>query len=314
MEVGVLDVVTLHAVVSLRLNVVEQLVVLVLDVGNDLLTVVELDIMWVVILVVILLLVMVVERRFVPVSVSFAVGLAMEDWLVDAVVSVEVGVVLDSVRVVVDIRVVDWVEWVSVRRVVVATGMRSADVTMGVMEVITNLVVWGLAVGHWSVDWLVPVVVLLVSCHLVLHVIDLGWELMVSVHTVVVLMVDHMALNVFASMAVVLLGGLLVSHVVDLVWEIMVVESVIIMFMINDLAVDELTVIFVAVIVFINDIMEDWLMGVFVLENIMQVLVMVIMVDFVVLGATVVVEVFVVRCLNMVWSLMMDNFMSWCAP
>lgn len=113
-EVSVLDVMVLHAVVGPRLNVVEQLIVLVLDVSNDLLSVVEFDVMWVGLRVVVLVMTMVLERLFLPVSVSTVAGKTVEDWLVDAVLADEVAVMLDSVSVVVGVLTMHWVEWAGV--------------------------------------------------------------------------------------------------------------------------------------------------------------------------------------------------------
>ena len=109
-----LSVVMLDAEPGRMLNVVEQLIVLVLDVSNDLLSVVEFDVMWVGLRVVVLVMTMVLERLFLPVSVSTVAGKTVEDWLVDAVLADEVAVMLDSVSVVVGVLTMHWVEWAGV--------------------------------------------------------------------------------------------------------------------------------------------------------------------------------------------------------
>jgi hypothetical protein len=94
--------------------------------------------------------------------------------------------------------------------------------------------------------------------------------------------------------------------------KVMVEESVIIVSVIDDLAVDDIPVIFVSVIVFIDDIVVDWLVSVLMGENVMQELVVVVMMDvFVVLSAAVPVEVLMmvsvrkVVCVNMVRGVVM---------
>ena len=109
-----LSVVMLNTEPGRMLNVVEQLIVLVLDVSNDLLSVVEFDVMWVGLRVVVLVMTMVLERLFLPVSVSTVAGKTVEDWLVDAVLADEVAVMLDSVSVVVGVLTMHWVEWAGV--------------------------------------------------------------------------------------------------------------------------------------------------------------------------------------------------------
>jgi len=98
-EGSVLHVMVLHAVVGQGRNVVEQLIVLVLDVGGDLLSVVEFDVMRVGLRVVVLVVSMVLERLVLPVSVSVVAGKTVEDWLVDAVLADKVAVTFDSVSV-----------------------------------------------------------------------------------------------------------------------------------------------------------------------------------------------------------------------
>ena len=77
-----------------------------LNISNDLLSVVELYIMWVVVLVGILILVEVIKWLILPVSVTFVASSSVVDWLVDVVVEVEVGVMFDTVGV-----MVLWVHW-----------------------------------------------------------------------------------------------------------------------------------------------------------------------------------------------------------
>ena len=119
----------LNSVVSLRLNIVEQLIIFVLNVFNDLLSMVEFNIVWVVLIVMI---------KFVPISMPFVVSLAMVNGLVNTVVSVEVRVTLNAMLIM--IRVVYWMEAVGTRRVVVAASVRSIDVVMRVLEAIAGFV------------------------------------------------------------------------------------------------------------------------------------------------------------------------------
>merc|ERR1712232_967884 len=107
----------LNSVMSLRLNIVEQLIVLVLNILDDCLPVVEFDIMWIEVLVMFLIFIVMV-KMLLPISVSFVVSIAMVDWLMNTVVGVEVTVMLNAMRIMMHTLVMSRVEGVRVRRVV----------------------------------------------------------------------------------------------------------------------------------------------------------------------------------------------------
>ena len=187
-KICILQIMMLNTVVSLRLDVVEQLIVLMFNVLDHFLSVVVFNIMWVVVLVVLFIqivmiqtvmihIVMVMRFRF-PVTMSFVVSLAVEDWLMNTVVNVEMSVVLNAMRIVVQISMMDRVERVCMRRVVVATSMRSFSIVVCIVEVITSLMVvlmvWSLVVYIMHVmNWMVSIMMVLMGCHFVVNIIDL---------------------------------------------------------------------------------------------------------------------------------------------
>ena len=123
-EVSILNIVMFYAMMSLSLNIVEQLIVLVFNVLFNLLTAVEFDIMRMIVHVMLFIKIPMIKSMFkwlFPVSMSSVVakGMMWCDWLMDNMMGVEVSIVLNAMNVMMNI--VSWVEFMGVRGVVVCT-------------------------------------------------------------------------------------------------------------------------------------------------------------------------------------------------
>ena len=124
---------------GLRLNVVEQLIVFMLNILNELLPMVEFDIMWIIFRMVLFIMIVMVKTSMVifPVSVSLVVAIAMMryNWLMNCVVRVEMSIVLNAMDVMVNFSML-WMEFVRVRVVIEGTMMGTFNIVMSTMQVI----------------------------------------------------------------------------------------------------------------------------------------------------------------------------------
>ena len=240
-EICILNIVMLDAMVRLRLNIVEQLIVLMLNIFNDFLPMVEFDIMWIIILVVLLIQIVMVKTAMVlfPVSVSFVVTIGMMSykWLVNCVVRVEVSVVLNAMDVMVNI-CVPWMELVSVGVVIEGTVVWTFNIMVGAMKVV---------VVHILVHIVVHILV-----HIMVDIVELHWMLIVMLF-----MMDNIVTDMgrMINVMMLLFGSHFMVDVVDLMWKFVIFVSIMVVLMINHTALNNfVTMVFMPIVILILDI------------------------------------------------------------
>ena len=263
----------LYAMLGLCFYIVEQLIVFMLNIFNDLFSVVEFDIMRIVGLVVFFVKIMMIEASMItfPVSVV-AIAMMSSDWLMDSVVSVEMRIMLNAVDIMVNI--MSWVERVGMRVVVVSTMAMISNIVVSVMEVIdVTFVMWSFMVDImvWSI--MVEVMNWVLIVHLVVEFDLVVWSIMVDFvmwRFVVLFMVNKVSWMI--SLVVNLMGSHFVWDIVDLVWKLVIVVMVMVMLMVNHTTLNHFMAVFVSVVILVMDVVEFWLMMVIVFVwNVMEV-------------------------------------------
>ena len=155
----------LNAMLSMSFYLVEQLIVFMLDILNQLLSVVEFDIMRIKVFVMLIMDIEVLWTMFdsmcvgFPVSMSsvVAIGMMRSHRLMDCMVRVEVRLMLNAVDVVMFF--MSWMVLMGVRVVVVGTMSMVTDVvvcimpTVNVALVVWCFMMWSLMVGIMVYNW-----------------------------------------------------------------------------------------------------------------------------------------------------------------
>ena len=98
--------------------------------------------------------------------------------------------------------------------------MWSIDVVVrvlgGIASLVVDWVVWSVVVGCFVVRCLVvSMAVVLISSHLVSHIVDIVWERVVVMGDVIVLVFDNVVVDILVRWAAVLISSHLWLHIID---------------------------------------------------------------------------------------------------
>ena len=264
----ILNVMMLNAVLCLSFDVVEQLIIFMFNIRDNLLSMVEFNIMRIVVVVVAVLfhvmVIMTVMMSIFPVSMScmgvestMMRGSVMSNWLMHSVVSVKVRIVLNSVNIVV--RIMSWVELVTTRVVVKSSVMMISNVMVCIMEVIR--VMWSLVVCI-MMDIMMYVVVYVVMDVMVNAMM---WDIMnrfiIMYINVVNFMVD---VSWVVSISMVLSCSYFRVDIINPMVKIMPVMSVRVVIMILHMSLNHFVMVFMAIVIFILNVWVLWVMDMFV--------------------------------------------------
>ena len=239
----------------------------------------------------VLFVVIIFEIVIFALSISVvAIGVVSCDWCMDRVMSIEMGMLLNAMNIMVSI--MSWVECVGMRVVVERTMAVISNVMMSVMEIINvTFVMWSLVVV--LVDWVLLMYIMMdnimVWSLMVEFVVSLVvWSLMMDI--VMLFMVYQMGWVVW--IVVMFMGSHFRVDIVDSMWQFMIVMGVI-MIMFNHSTFNRFMLVMslMSVVILIMNMVELWLMIVLMfVVNIMvismfsfMVVVMVIMVVIVVI-------------------------------
>ena len=258
-EICIFNFMILDAMMGLRLDIVEQLIVFMLNILNHLFSVVEFDIMRIE-GVMVLFVVIIFEIVVVALSISMvAIGVVICDWCMDRVVSIEMRMLLNAMNIMVSI--MSWVECVGMRVVVERTMAVISDVMMSVMEIINvSFVMWSLVVV--LVDWVLLMYIMMDnimvwSLMVEFVVILVVWSLMMGI--VMLFMVYEMGWVVW--IVVMLMGSHFRVDIKDSMWQVMIVMGVI-MIMFNHCTLNRFMLVMslMSVVILIVNMVELWLM------------------------------------------------------
>ena len=248
-----------NAVLGLCFDFVEQLIVFVLDILDQFFSVMEFDIMGVIVFMMLFIDVeMVKASMFVmltfPVSMStvVAIGMVSGNWLVDSMVRIEVRLMLNAMDIMVCF--MPWVELVAVRVVVVSSVSMISNIVVSVMEIIEMcLMVWSFMMRSFVVDYMGSNGRLTVHfrMEIVMNIV-MNWHFMMLF--VMIFMMNGVSWMI--SIMVMLVSSHFTMDIVDLVRKIMIIMMVV--FMINYMAFNHFMMTFMSIVILWFNMVEFW--------------------------------------------------------